>query len=228
MQTSKFSPVPFAGVSSSYGSFNTWKNTVSFGTGLLKNEKNNNSGFSFDGRLSKITSDGYVDRATSDLKSLYLSGGYYSNKSSLRFIILTGKEKTYQSWYGVPEEKLKGDYNSLLAHYNLNKGSLYYTTDDSINLFTSNNRTYNYYTYSNQTDNYQQDYYQLIYSKQLHNNWDLNLTAFLTKGKGYYEEYKVANDYYGEGMFSFYGLPNVVIGSDTITSTNLVRQKWLD
>ncbi len=224
IQTSKFSSEPFASINSSYGSFDTWKNTVSFGTGLLKKDSTgSNPGFSFDGRLSKITSNGYIDRATSDLKSFYLDGGYYSSKSSLRFIILSGKEKTYQAWYGVPEEKLNGDYNSLVDHYYRNLGSLYFTAQDSLNLFNSNNRTYNYYTYNNQTDNYQQDYYQLIYSKQLRNDWDLNLNAHFTKGKGYYEEYQPMQN------FTDYNLDTIfTTAGDTISKTNLIRQKWLD
>jgi iron complex outermembrane receptor protein len=204
IQTSKFSPLPFAALSSSYGSFNTWKNTVSFGTGLLKNENNNSSGFSFDGRLSKITSDGYIDRATSDLKSLYLSGGYYSSKSSLRFVILSGKEKTYQSWYGVPED-------SLRTNRTFNPAGMYFDANGNVHY------------YENQTDNYQQDYYQLLYSRQLKNNWDLNFTAFLTKGKGYYEEYQPMQN------FADYNLDTLFTpAGDTIAQTDLIRQKWLD
>src|SRR6185295_7671715 len=112
----------------------------------------------------KITSDGYIDRATSDLKSFYLSGGYYGAKSSLRAVLFSGKEKTYQAWYGVPEQKLKGNIDSLTAFYYNNVGVLFFTQQDSINLFNSNKRTYNIYTYPNQTDNYQQDYYQLFYT----------------------------------------------------------------
>ena len=101
IQSSALSVEPFAEVNSSYGSFNTWKNTLKFGTGLLKNK------FAFEGRLSKITSDGYIDRATSDLKSFYFSGGHYGTKSTLRAIIFSGKEKTYQAWYGIPEDSVK-------------------------------------------------------------------------------------------------------------------------
>lgn len=204
IQTSKFSLAPYGSLSSSYGSFSTWKNTLSFGTGLIENDSSDHSGFSFNGRLSKITSDGYIDRAASDLKSFYLDAGYYSSKSSLRFVILSGKEKTYQAWYGVPQD-------SLSNNRTFNPAGMYYDANGNLSF------------YDNQTDNYQQDYYQLLYSKQLTKNWDMNLTAFLTKGRGYYEEYVPANDAYGEGLFSFYGLPDV----DTITATDLVRQKWL-
>ncbi len=216
IQSSKLSAEPFASVNSSSGSFNTYKNTVQFGTGLLQNK------FAFEGRLSKITSNGYIDRASSNLKSFYLSGGYYGSKSSLRLIIFSGKEKTYQAWYGVPEEKLNGSKDDLLTHYYNNLGYLYITPADSINLFNSKNRTYNYYTYDNQTDNYQQDYYQLHYSHAAGEHLNLNLALHYTKGKGYYEEFKPQEKFYK------YGLKDVAIGNDTITTTDLIRQKWLD
>ena len=216
IQTSKLSTEPFALMNSSYGSFRTMKNTVQFGTGLL------NTKFALEGRLSKITSDGYIDRATSDLKSFYLSGGYYGKKSSLRLIVFSGKEKTYQAWYGVPQEKLNGNPDSLLNHYYNNLGYLYVTPKDSVNLFNANNRTYNYYSYNNQTDNYQQDYYQLHYSYELNSNFNLNTALHYTKGKGYYEEYKPQQN------FSDYHLDTLFIGSDTIASTDLIRQRWLD
>ena len=226
IQSSNMSPVPFAEVNTSYGSFNSWKNTVTFGSGLLDNK------FAFDGRLSKITSDGYIDRATADLKSFYLSGGYYGSKSTLRVVLFSGKEKTYQAWNGVPEEKLRGNKDTLTNFYNNNVGYLFYTPQDSINLFNSNNRTYNSFTYQNQTDNYQQDYYQLLYSYAVRQRTDstgrttskLNLNAALhyTKGYGYYEEY------HPQQLFSNYNLNNPVIGNDTLTTTDLIRQLWLD
>lgn len=209
-------PNPYASIAESYGSFNTWKNTFQFGTGMLKNR------FAFEGRLSKITSDGFVDRATSDLKSFFLSGGYYGTKTSLRAVIFSGKEKTYQAWNGVPESKLKNDEDGLVTHYNNNLGYLYNTTDDSLNLFESDNRTYNVFNYKNQTDNYQQDYYQLLYTYATGKHSTLNAALHYTKGRGYYEEYKY-NQYFSE-----YNLADVIIGGDTLTSTNLIRQKWLD
>ena len=70
-QTTSLNREPYAEVNSSYGSFNTSKNTVNFGTGLINNK------FAVDARLSKIWSDGYIDRAFSDLKSFYISGTLY-------------------------------------------------------------------------------------------------------------------------------------------------------
>ena len=137
-----------------YGSFNTWRHSVSFGSGLL------NDKFTFDGRLSKISSDGYVDRAFSDLKSYYFSGGYHGKTGMLKFVTFSGKEQTYQAWNGVPEDKLETD------------------------------RTYNSLTYDNETDNYQQDHYQLHYSKDLGSRLNLGGAFFYTRGRGYYEQYK--------------------------------------
>lgn len=185
IQTNKLEEKPYAEVNLSGGSFGTRKVNVLAGTGLLSNH------FVLDARLSKIYSDGYVDRAFSDLRSFYISGGYYTKKSFFRLNVFSGQEQTYQSWGGVPENLLK------------------------------TNRTYNVYTYDNETDNYQQDNYQLITSHELSRNWRLNVSAFYTKGKGYYEQYR-PND-----RFSNYGLPNVVIGDSTISRTDIIRRRWL-
>ncbi|SFE00190.1 TonB-dependent receptor [Spirosoma endophyticum] len=186
IQTNKLEEKPYAETNVSAGSFGTRKVNVLVGTGLLNNH------FVLDARLSKIHSDGYIDRAFSDLKSFYISGGYYTKKSFFRLNIFSGQEQTYQAWNGVPENLLK------------------------------TNRTYNSFTYDNQTDNYQQDNYQLITSHELSKNWRANVSFFYTKGKGYYEEFKPADN------FSKYGLPNVVIGDSMITKTDLVRRLWLD
>lgn len=186
IQTLKLNQEPYAEISTSYGSFNTLKTTAMAGTGLIDGK------WSFDGRLSRITSDGYIDRATSNLKSFYISGGYYGKKSILKLIVFSGKEKTYQAWQGVPKDSLK------------------------------TNRRFNPFTYDNQTDNYQQDNYQLIYSLEINKHWNLNAAIHYTYGRGYYEEYKE------DAPFSNYGFGDLLIGSDTIKSTNLVRQKWLD
>lgn len=145
-------------VNNSFGSFNTMKNTIKFGTGLI------NKKFSFDGRLSKVQSDGYVDRASSDLKSYYFSGQYVSGKNSLKFITFSGKEKTYQAWGGIPKDSLE------------------------------TNRTYNPYTYENEIDNYQQTHYQLFFNRKLNNKLLLNTALHYTKGAGYFEQYKAGED----------------------------------
>jgi iron complex outermembrane receptor protein len=216
--TNAFMPAPYAEFNNSFGSFNSWKNTLKAGSGLIDGH------FTVDMRLSRISSNGYIDRATSDLKSAYFSTAYISKKTSLRFNVIMGSEKTYQAWNGVPEAKLFGDSAALEQEYLNNTGypgALYNTPTDSINLFDSKRRTYNYFTYSNQTDNYTQNHYQLFFNQEISGSLSANIATFLTRGKGYYEEY------INEGFYSDYGLNEPVYGSDTITSTNLIRQRWL-
>ena len=156
LKTDGLNSKAYAVTNNTIGSFNTLKNNVEFGTGLI------NGKFVVDGRLSKISSDGYIDRATSDLKSFYLSGGYYGTDEVLKAIVFSGKERTYQAWNGVP---------------------LSYLEDDSL-------RTFNPYIYENEVDNYGQTHYQLHYSKQLNTNTNYNVALHYTKGAGYYEQYK--------------------------------------
>jgi len=212
IQTMKLNEKPYAAISSSAGSFSTLKNTVSLGTGLIDNK------WTFDCRLSKLNSDGYIDRAFSDLKSFYVSGGYYGKKSILKLIIFSGKERTYQAWNGVPEARLKNDTAGMRQLFV--NGEI--TQEQYEAMLASNNRTYNMYTYSNQTDNYQQDYYQLHYSYEINKSWNINAALHFTHGEGYYQEYRT-ND-----AFSNYGLNNVILNGDTITHTDLIRQLWLN
>tara|TARA_B100000401_G_scaffold329676_1_gene229288 strand:- start:199 stop:2349 length:2151 start_codon:yes stop_codon:yes gene_type:complete len=186
LKTDKFKVKPYVLTNNTAGSFSTMKNNIEFGSGLINNK------FAFDARLSKIKSDGYIDRATSDLQSLYLQAGYFSNNSVLKGIIFTGKERTYQAWNGVP----------------LN--------------YLDTNRTYNIYTYENEVDNYQQTHYQLHYNKQISDKTTVNLSTHYTHGEGYYEQEKM------DEQFLDYGLNNLIIGQDTITTTDLIRRKWLN
>ena len=216
LSTNEFNEKPYGESNNSYGSFNTWKNTVKVGSGLIDDH------FTIDARLSRITSDGFIDRASSNLQSLYFSTAYINKKTSLRLNVITGKEKTYQAWNGVPQAKLFGTKENLKDYYYNNVGNYYFTPADSVNLFNSSKRKYNYYTYPNQTDNYQQDHYQLFFNQSINNNLSFNIASFLTRGRGYYEEYKT------DASFNDYGLDDFVVGKDTITSTDLVRQLWLD
>lgn len=193
MATNEFNEKAYSELNNSFGSFNTWKNTLKAGTGLIDGH------FTVDARLSRISSDGFIDRASSNLQSLYFSTAYINKKSSLRLNIFSGKEKTYQAWYGVPEDKLITD------------------------------RTYNPAgtekpgtPYDNQTDNYTQTHYQLFFNHAFNSKWSFNTALFLTKGSGYYEEYKA------DAAFADYGLPDITVGSNTISMTDLVRQRWLD
>lgn len=212
IQTLDLKPDPYAEVNSMAGSFNTLKNNLRFGTGLIDGK------WSFSGRLSKITSDGYIDRAFSDLKSFYFSGGYHGEKTMLKAVVFSGKEKTYQSWYGVPKVRLENDPEGMKRYYN----HWLFTEEEYEHMLNSDSRTYNYYTYENETDNYQQDHYQLHFSHQLNKDLFLSASAFYVYGRGYYEQKKKNED------FSDYGLDPLIIGMDTIESTDLVRQKWLD
>jgi iron complex outermembrane recepter protein len=166
LMTNEYNPNAYLSLQNTAGSFNSFKNNLVFGSGLINNK------FTFDGRVSSIRSDGFIDRANSDLKSFFLSSTYWGEKSSLRLNVFSGKERTYQAWYGVPQE--------LLA----------------------TNRTFNPAgtekadaPYENQTDNYTQTHYQLFYNEQINTNWKWNTAFFLTTGKGYYEEYKAGVDF---------------------------------
>ncbi len=219
LQTNTKNDQPYAEINNAFGSFNTRKHTLSFGSGLLKDH------FVVDGRLSKIASDGFIDRAFSDLQSYYLSAGYYSNKSVLKAIFFGGKERTYQSWYGVPESRLENDEEAMLVTA-MNEG---WNQEQTDNLLRSDSRTFNPYLYKNQVDDYQQDHYQLHFSHRPGDQITINTALHYTPGKGYYEEFRYDND------LSDYGLPNIVIDddgsaidNDTIVSTNLIRRRWLD
>jgi iron complex outermembrane receptor protein len=201
----------YAETQNSYGSFNTWKNNVSFGTGLVGKY------FTVDGRLSRIASDGYMNRAASDLKSYYFAAGYQNKQTLLKFITFSGREKTYQAWNGVPEPALTGNRAQLQTF--VDNGEL---TPDQAARAVSEGRRYSSYTYDNQTDNYQQNHYQLHLSQGLGADWSLGAALHLTRGFGYYESYRTGR------RFANYNLPNVVLGGDTLRKTNLIDRKWLD
>lgn len=168
------------------GSYNTQRYSVSAGTGLIGDK------FSLDMRLSSITSDGYIDRATADLKSYFLQGAWVGRTRSLRFITFRGREITYQAWDGVPRQVI------------------------------DTNRTYNGFTYDNQVDHYDQAHYQLLFNQELGRNATLNLTLFRVDGKGFYEQWKPNEDVVD------YGIAPAVINGDSISTTDIIRRKWLD
>ena len=207
---------PYVELNNSYGSFNTWKSTLRAGTGLL------NDHFTVDLRLSNIRSDGFIDRAASNLKSYYVSAAYSATKTTIRFNHFSGYEKTYQAWNGVPEHKLFYNRDSLLTHYYNNLGTTYFTPADSVNLFSSDNRTYNSFLYKDQTDNYAQNHYQLFFNHKVQPQTELNVGAFYVRGKGYYEQYR------NNEKYSRYGLPGKIAGRDTLERSDFVRRLWLD
>ena len=197
MQTENLNLKPYGEVSTTVGSFATNKNSVKAGTGLM------NNGFAFDARLSNITSDGYVDRAWVDMKSYFFSAAYVGEKSQLKFLTFGGNEKTYQAWYGVSKETMETDrtYNEAGKYTDVNGKTQFY---------------------DNQTDNYNQTHYQLHWLQELNPNLNLNVAAHLTRGLGYYEEYKT------DRKFLEYGLTPDTIAGKARKKTDLVRQKWLD
>lgn len=211
IKTDQINRKAYAESDNAAGSFNTLRTTVKAGTGLINNK------FTVDTRLSKITSDGYIDRANSNLKSFYISGAWIGKKSLLRANIFSGKQTTYQAWNGAPESRITGDVDAMNAYADRN----YLSTAQRENLLNSG-RTYNYFEYKNQTDNYQQDHYQLHFTHRFNSKLNLNVSGHYTKGQGYYEEYKT------DAKFSDYGLTPVIAGTDTISRTDLIRRKWLD
>ncbi len=190
-------PEPYGEVSLAGGSFLTGKATLRAGTGLIRNR------WSFDGRYSRIYSNGYIDRAFADMSSFAFSAGYFGKKNIVRLLILNGNERTYQAWDGVPGYMLDTNrrYNGLGAYYDEN-GELKY--------------------YDDQTDNYRQTHYHLNWVQNAGRFWDLTYAIHFTRGLGYYEEYKTDQD------FADYGLPSVVAGGDTLSSTDLIRRRFLD
>jgi iron complex outermembrane receptor protein len=194
LSTNEVVAKPYTEFNNSFGSFNTWKNTFKIGSGLVSNH------FTIDFRASSLHSDGFVDRASTRLHSFYLSMAYIGKSNEIRLNILQGHEKTYQAWYGISEADLQAG-NRTINYAGMEKpGS----------------------PYDNETDNYQQDHYQLFYTHHFSKNLSFNTAFFLTKGKGYYEEYRAGQDY------AEYNLPYPIRGNDTSFTSDFIRQLWLD
>lgn len=197
MQTLGLQSKPYAEVSSSAGSFNTFKNTFMGGTGLINNH------FVFDARYTKISSDGFIDRASANMDSYYASAAYYGQTTKLKFQTFGSSEKTYQAWTGIPS-------------YMLDENRTYNPCGE----YVENGETK---YYDNQTDNYNQQHYHLMLTQLLGNGWDLNATLHYTRGKGYYEDYKA------DAKFSSYKLPSFIDAEgQEVKRSDLVRRKWLD
>ncbi|MCU4175214.1 TonB-dependent receptor [Marinilabiliaceae bacterium N1Y90] len=206
-QTTSINDKAYSRIESSAGSFNTFVNSISAGTGLIKDR------FAFDVRYSKLNSDGYIDYAFSDHQSLYLSGSMLTNNGLLKMNIIHGDQRTGISWWGVPQEKLfKPEWadDSWKPERTYNPAGEYTDVDG--------NTRY----YEDQTDNYKQTHYQLFYSHSLNEKLNLNGALHYTRGEGFYEQYK-EDESYGE-----YGWESIEIGNETINSTDLIRQKWLE
>ena len=184
----------------SYGSFNTYKYSAEIGSGKLWRDR-----LSLMGRYTKIHSDGYIDRAFSDLNSYNFSALFEENNTKIRLLAFGGKEKTYQAWNGITKKNWETN-----PKYNTS-GAIYDANWENIVRF-----------YDNETDNYRQNHYQLLWEQNLSNHWNLETTFHYTKGKGFYENYKQ------DAKFSKYNLQSLIIDNQTITRTDFIRKKWLD
>jgi iron complex outermembrane receptor protein len=185
-------------ISNSFGSFNTRKHTLKFSTGLL------NEHFEIAGRLSNIVSDGYIDRASANLKSYFLQGSYVDDNTLLKAITFGGKEVTYQAWNGLEDlDKLENDRTYNTAGI--------YEDDNGVTQF-----------YDNEVDNYSQDHYQLHWNQRYDNQWSTTFGLNYTKGQGYFEQFKEDED------FESYGLEPLDFNGEIINETDLIRRRWLD
>ncbi|MCO5266545.1 MAG: TonB-dependent receptor [Lentimicrobium sp.] len=198
LQTATPAPEAYGSITNATGSFNTWRHTVEAGTGLIKGK------WAMDARLSRLSSDGYIDRATSDLKSFYVSGGYYGKSTIAKINVFSGKEITYQAWDGIPSEILDTNrtWNGIGQYTNYQGKSAFY---------------------ENETDNYQQDHYQFMLSQRLAANFTANLALHYTKGFGYYEQFKDDED-----LADYLIQPVITPGNDTVSVSDLIRRKYLD
>lgn len=203
MTTNTVNRDAYGEIENSAGSFNTLRHTIRMGTGLINNQ------FSLDARLSKISSDGYIDRASSDLRAFYISGAWLKENHSVRFNIFSGKEVTYQAWNGVAQ-------SNLANNRRMNSAGMYQDAAGVIQY------------YDNEVDNYQQTHYQLHYTGRLNKKLSQSLSLHYTRGLGYFEQFR-RND-----RFSTYGLTPIQIVNPTtgnivnINRTDLIRRRWLD
>lgn len=188
-----------AEISNSFGSYNTWRHNVRFSTGKIADH------FELSGRISKIKSDGYIDRAWVNMKSYFLQGAYQDENRLIKGVVFGGDQVTYQAWNGLE------DLDQLENDRTYNTSGEMYDRDGNFLGF-----------YKNETDNYKQDHYQLHWNEKVSDKWSTNLAFHYTKGRGFYENYRNDND------LSDYGIAPVVIGGELIESSNVVRQKWLD
>jgi iron complex outermembrane receptor protein len=193
-------------ISNSFGSFNTRKHTVKFSTGLLNNH------FEIAGRLSNIASDGYIDRASTDLKSYFLQGSYIDGNTLIKAVTFGGKEVTYQSWNGFDPDFVAslGENPNIDENRKFNVSGVYFDDNGDIQF------------YDNEVDNYSQDHYQLHWNQKYNNNWSTTLGLNYTYGRGYFEQFREDDD------FSTYGFEELTVNGETVNNTDLIRRRWLD
>ena len=209
VETSGIQQNAFSSLSSSLGSFNTFKNTFQFSTGIL------NDHFSFSGRLSKINSNGYIDRAASNLDAYFFQAAFQDENTLIKALIFGGHEITYQSWYGV-------DAETLVSNRTYNPAGEIYDNNGNLTGF-----------YDNQVDDYTQDHYQFHWDEKINTFWSSSVGLNYTYGRGFYEEY---NDVWynenisfgGDTSFDYLQIQPFTIGETTVESTENISQKWLD
>ena len=197
IDTDRSSKEAYAQIANSYGSFDTRKHSVKFSTGLL------NDRVEISGRVSNITSDGYIDRASSDLKSYFLQGSYKTDNTFIKALVFGGREVTYQSWFGIDEQ-------TLSTNPTFNPAGMYSDEDGTVRF------------HQNQVDDYDQDHYQLIWNERYNNNWSTSATLNYTKGSRFFEEYKE------DASLDFHGLLPITIDGETSAESDLVRRRWLE
>ncbi|AUC78912.1 TonB-dependent receptor [Nonlabens sp. MB-3u-79] len=190
-------------VSNSFGSFNSRKHTVKFSTGLMGADAERSRGIEIAGRLSNIESDGYVDRASSSLKSYFLQGSYVDDNTLIKAVTFGGNNVTYQSWFGI-------DATTLRENRTFNPAGAYEDENG------------NQQFYDNEVDDYRQDHYQLHWNERYNNNWSTNVGLNYTYGRGFFEQFREDDD------FSTYGFDPLVVDGQSVEETDLVRRRWLD
>ena len=199
------------------GSFGTQRRTLAWNTGMLQD------GWSFEGRASRITSDGWVDRATSDLSSLYGRVAKRWETGRLSFTTTLGHERTYQAWYGVPQIVANPESTEEeILNWVQGSGEYDYGADTvRVNDLLDRRARHNYYLYDFEVEDYRQDHYQIPLD-QSYGDWNVGGVLYATLGAGFYEQFRQDDD------LSDYGLSPFVLGADTTFATDLVRRRWLD
>ncbi len=215
MVTEPLSTAPFAEISGTYGSYNTHRESIRFGTGLIGGK------WAFSGRLSNIGSDGYIDRASADMKSFFAQAGYFGRTTSVKLLTFGGNEATYHAWNGLTQSQI----DKCGRRYNT-AGEIYETDRFGETSYDADWNPVVVGFYPDQKDFYTQYNTQLIIDQRLAERWSLNLTGHYTRGDGYYEEYKNGR------KFTEYGLENYVIQDDggddvTVKKSSLIRRKQM-
>lgn len=204
--TDAFSEEAYGQISSSIGSFNTLRNNIKFSTGLLNNH------IEISGRLSRITSDGYIDRASSELESYFLQGAYKDDNTLIKALLFGGHEITYQSWYGFEPAYVEalGENPNIEENRTFNVAGVYFDNAGNIQF------------YENEVDNYKQDHFQLHWNEQLNSNWNSNIALHYTRGRGFFEQFREDDD------FDTYGFQPIMVDGEEVNTTDLIRRRWLD